>query len=91
MGNTSMDERQRGPQRLSPCITPTGFVIVMPGMRKLLAREAAHLQGFGSSELDAMGCLALEEKDLLDLVGNAFTTTILSSVLVASLLAWDRG
>ncbi len=72
-------------------MTPTGFFVVMPQMRRLSSKEAAHFQGFGPSELDELGCSDdITEKDLLDLVGNAFSTTVVAAVILASVLAWRR-
>jgi len=60
-------------------------------MRRMLSVEAARFQGFSSDELNALACGdGISEKDLLDLVGNGFSTTVLGAVLLASLTAWRR-
>jgi hypothetical protein len=56
----------------------------------MTAKEAAHLQGFGATEIEQYHFDKLADKDLQNLVGNEFSTTVLSAVILGTLLSWDR-
>ena len=60
----------------------------MPHKRWMTAKEAAHLQGFGASEYGIFDGLA--DKEVQDLVGNAFSTTVLEAMILAALTSWAR-
>ena len=61
-----------------------------PPSRPRCPKEAAHLQGFGPKELHDYGLGDIPASDLQNLVGNAFSTTVISAVILGALLAWQR-
>ena len=72
--------------RLCPCVTPTAVFVVMPQMRRMLAIEAAGFQGIGPDDVSDV----LVEAALLDYVGNAFATSVMSVVVSCTLAVWNR-
>lgn len=65
------------------CLTPSGFQFITTRGRPLMGREALRLQGL---PIHKMLLTRETEKELLDLAGNAMTTTVVGSAILAALI-----
>ncbi|KAF2102036.1 hypothetical protein NA57DRAFT_7963, partial [Rhizodiscina lignyota] len=77
-------QKDTHPFGITPCITPTGDVLVTNQGRALTGYESLSLQGLPIDDLS----FTLElNRDLLDLAGNAMTATVVGSALLAALIS----
>lgn len=80
-------DRSLGQVGQSPCVTPAGIQFLTGQGRPLLGSEALALQGIDSSKLVPS---TESEKDWRDLAGNAMTTTVIGSAILAAIVAeWN--
>ncbi|SPO06612.1 uncharacterized protein DNG_09302 [Cephalotrichum gorgonifer] len=80
-------DRSLGQVGQAPCVTPAGIQFLTGQGRPLLGSEALALQGIDSSKLVPS---TESEKDWRDLAGNAMTTTVVASAILAAIVAeWN--
>ena len=80
-------DRSLGQVGQSPCVTPAGIQFITGQGRPLLGSEALAFQGIDSSKLVSS---TESEKDWRDLAGNAMTTTVIGSAILAAIVAeWN--
>lgn len=77
-------DRSLGHVGQSPCVTPAGIQFLTGQGRPLLGSETLALQGIDSSKLVPS---TESEKDWRDLAGNAMTTTVIGSAILALIVA----
>ncbi|KAK5168996.1 uncharacterized protein LTR77_006305 [Saxophila tyrrhenica] len=80
----SLDTAQRG---IIGCITPTGMPFVSDLARPLTAEEKLSLQGI---PLDMISFTIETPAEKADLAGNAMTTTVVGSAMIAALIAGHK-
>ena len=80
-------DRSLGRVGQSPCVTPAGIQFLTGQGRPLLGSEVLALQGIDSSKLVPS---TESERDWRDLAGNAMTTTVIGSAILAAIVAeWN--
>ncbi|KAL2110760.1 hypothetical protein VUR80DRAFT_742 [Thermomyces stellatus] len=80
-------DRSLGQVGQSPCVTPNGIQFLTAQGRPLMGSEAFALQGIDSSKLVPS---TESEKEWRDLAGNAMTTTVIGSAILALVVAeWN--
>lgn len=80
-------DRSLGRVGQSPCVTPAGIQFLTGQGRPLLGSEALALQGIDASKLVPS---TESERDWRDLAGNAMTTTVIGSAILAAIVAeWN--
>ncbi|KAK5711670.1 hypothetical protein LTR17_018305 [Elasticomyces elasticus] len=80
----NLDRITIGSPGIIGCITPTGIFFVTDANRILSAEETLLLQGL---PLKVISFTTETQAELLDLAGNAMTSTVVGSALVAALIA----
>lgn len=77
-------DRSLGQVGQSPCVTPNGIQFLTAQGRPLMGSEAFALQGIDSSKLVPS---TESEKEWRDLAGNAMTTTVIGSAILAAIVS----
>lgn len=80
-------DRSLGQVGQSPCVTPNGIQFLTAQGRPLMGSEAFALQGIDSSKLVPS---TESEKEWRDLAGNAMTTTVIGSAILAVIVAESK-